>query len=135
MRLVIFDRPEIGKSGPRPGRFVYQVVDRDFMLYNIHVMDVPHDTTLSTGIFSNFRANEPRNEVSYLYQGPEWPHRTESGPFQQDMARMIEWCAEHVTEEIEWWHFELYVTSVSTVTAKFYFSDDQTAIEFKLACL
>lgn len=136
MMLVIFNRPPSSTSGPRPGRLVYQVIDKDFMLYNIHVMDVPPDCPdMHSGKFVNFREDLRTNPVKYHYNGPEWPHRTESGPFQQDMARMIEWCADNVTEELEWWHFELYVTSVSTVTATFYFTNEQTALEFKLACL
>jgi hypothetical protein len=135
MRLVIFNRTETDNSGPRPGRLVYQVVDRGFMMYNISVMDVPHNTTLTTGLFANFKSNQIINPVTYTYQGPDWPHRSETGPFQQDMRRMIHWCAEHTTDEFAWWHFDMYVTSVSTVTATFYFSNDDTALEFKLACL
>lgn len=121
--------------GPIPARLVFLVVDRDFMMYRIHIMNVDPDTTLTTGMFANFRDYEPRNPVPYDYMEDEWPNRNDRGPFQINMGRMIEWCVSHVTEEIEWWCFSIAVHSVSRVTTTFYFSNDDTALEFKLACL
>lgn len=105
------------------------------MMYNIPIMRLESGTTLSTGLFQNFHDYEPRNQVPYAYEEDEWPHRNDKGPFQAHMASMIEWCASHVTEPIEWWYFDLIVHSVSRVTSVFYFSNEHTALEFKLACL
>jgi hypothetical protein len=134
MRLVIFGRPEIGKSGPRPGRLVYQVIDKDFWLYSIHIMNIPPDCNdLQSGPFVRFRQDLNTNQVMFHYSG-DWPSKSDHGAFQQEMAKMIEWCSENVIDD-ESWFFDLYVTSVSTVTTTFYFSNEQTALEFKLTCL
>jgi hypothetical protein len=131
--LEIF-RGQIVNSVKFPDRLVYRVISGDFYMYDIPIIDVEDDATLTSGVFSNFNLCLKHNPVSFDNSNPIWAFK-ERSCYQNTISEMINWCARNNQGVNHIWSFDLEVKSVSTIITTFYFNDEEMALNFKLACL
>lgn len=117
---------------------IYEVLHGDFMLYDIPIIKITaeEDNILArAGRFTNMWYTADENEVSFEHQSTFWAMKGLETDYRQKMTAYIEWIAAETKGNDEAWYFALDVRSVSHIITKFYFTNPDTALQFKLSCL